>query len=246
MDEARALASKGAPSFTVVVADVQEKGRGRTSGRTWEAKPGESLLCTVLIRYPAFSAIPPALSLRAGLAAAQAIEKIGPSLTGKVFVKWPNDVLIGKLPTNDGEPPVARKMCGVLCESDGKTVFIGTGINLSQTDFPPGLRAKATSFSMETGHEPDRFGLLETYIQLLRTVLSDQSGAWRVELERRLYLRNRRVRFENGAAGSGRILKGTLSGIAEDGGLLIIEDGKDEPSAYANGELLVYDRPDEF
>jgi len=245
MDEARNLAAAGAPAWTIVVADAQEKGRGRTSGRTWLAKPGESLLCTVLLRYPAFSAIPPALSLRAGLAVSQAIEESEPSLTGHVYVKWPNDVLVDKTPAQQDEPLKARKICGILCESDGRAVYIGTGINLAQTSFPLELLAKATSCWMETGHSLDRFELLDTFIQRLRSVLDDESDAWRDELDRRLYLKNRRVRFESGAAGSGRIMEGILAGIAKDGELLIIEDGKGEPSAYANGELLVYDRPDE-
>ncbi len=243
MDVARELAAKGAPSFTIVVADVQEKGRGRTSGRIWVAKPGESLLCTVLIRYPAFSAIPKAVSLRAGLAAAQAIEDVDPSLAGHVFVKWPNDVLISTATSLEDEPATTRKICGVLCESDGKAVYIGMGINLSQSDFPPELSAKATSFRMETGHSPDRFDLLDKFILLLRSILNDQSDAWRDELDRRLFFKNRRVRFEAGTAGSALVSEGVLAGIAEDGALLIIEDGKEKPSAYANGELLVYGQP---
>jgi len=251
MDEARELASKGAPSFTVIVADLQEKGRGRTSGRTWVAESGESLLCTVLIRYADFSAIPTALSLRAGLAAAQAIEESDPILAGRVFVKWPNDVLISTSPTRGaegkpawkGELATARKICGILCESDGRAVYIGTGINLSQPGFPVGLSAKATSFRMETGHSPDRFGLLDTYIHLLRTVLNDKSEAWQLELDRRLYLKNCRIRFESGAAGSALITEGVLVGIADNGALLILEDGKEEPIPHANGELLVYGQP---
>lgn len=248
MDEAKALASKGAPSFTVVVADLQDAGRGRTSGRTWVAGSGESLLCTVLIRYAAFSAIPPALSLRAGLAAAQAIEATDSLLEGRVLIKWPNDVLIGTAPTREEgkgaerevELAPARKICGVLCESDGQVVYIGTGINLSQPSFPPGLSAKATSFRMETGHSPDRFALLDAYIHFLRIVLDDQSGAWMPALDRRLFLKDCRVRFEAGAAGSGRITEGILKGIAGNGALLILEDGQGEPLAHMNGELLVY------
>src|SRR5690606_4295566 len=46
------LARDGAPEGVVLVTDHQTAGRGR-SGRRWDAPPGSSLLCTVLLRPPA-------------------------------------------------------------------------------------------------------------------------------------------------------------------------------------------------
>ena len=43
-------ARQGAPGGLVVVADDQTAGRGRL-GRTWEARPGSSLLVSVLLRH---------------------------------------------------------------------------------------------------------------------------------------------------------------------------------------------------
>jgi BirA family biotin operon repressor/biotin-[acetyl-CoA-carboxylase] ligase len=39
----------------------------------------------------------------------------------------------------------SRKAVGILTETDGKTVYIGIGVNVAQTEFPEALRAKATS-----------------------------------------------------------------------------------------------------
>ncbi|MDR2103889.1 MAG: biotin--[acetyl-CoA-carboxylase] ligase, partial [Treponema sp.] len=54
MSDARLLAVRGEPHGTVVMADVQEEGRGRIRGRLWVSGRGESLLFTILLRYPGF------------------------------------------------------------------------------------------------------------------------------------------------------------------------------------------------
>lgn len=235
MDDARALALEGAPSGTVVKADSQSAGRGRVAGRTWHSEPGESLLCTVLVRYPAIGAIPQALTLRCGLAAAEAIEDCAPELSGRVRVKWPNDLLIES-------ESAALKVCGILCESDGANVFIGTGCNLLQTDFPDGLARKATSIFKESGTRvtPDR--LLTAYLSRLERALStDYDDRWRGALLDRLYKRALRVSFEPGLADSGILVEGTLAGVGEDGRLLLKLDGSDELRGFISGELRVYD-----
>src|SRR5215207_4846672 len=48
-DRARELAIGGSPSGTVVTADEQSAGRGRT-GRTWSAPAGSALLCSAILR----------------------------------------------------------------------------------------------------------------------------------------------------------------------------------------------------
>jgi BirA family biotin operon repressor/biotin-[acetyl-CoA-carboxylase] ligase len=98
----------------VLVTDHQTAGRGRL-GRSWSARPGDSLAISVLLR----PAVPRErlgwLSLAAGAAMTQALEGLGVAARAK----WPNDVLIGD-----------RKVCGVLAEAlvDGGVV-IGAGLN---------------------------------------------------------------------------------------------------------------------
>ena len=108
-ERARELAARGAPHGTLVTATAQTAGRGR-QGRSWEAPPGTALLCSLIVRrYDAL------LSLRAGLAVAEAAGS-------DVLVKWPNDVLL------DG-----RKVAGVLVEGrpqDGWAV-VGIGVNVA-------------------------------------------------------------------------------------------------------------------
>jgi BirA family biotin operon repressor/biotin-[acetyl-CoA-carboxylase] ligase len=139
MDESRRLAARGEPHGTVLCAGLQEAGRGRRS-RSWIAAAGESLLFTILLRYPSFSTQPRAITLKAGLALSQAVEDFAPPLSGRVRVKWPNDLMID-----------SRKAAGILTEGDGEIVYIGMGVNVAQTVFPEAFRAKATSLALALG-----------------------------------------------------------------------------------------------
>jgi biotin-(acetyl-CoA carboxylase) ligase len=143
-DEAFRRSAEGAPEGLVVATRTQTAGRGR-QGRAWRDVPGRSLLFSVLLRpEPPVSTWP-----LWALAMAASVAEAGRAATGaSLRVKWPNDVVW------DG-----RKLCGVLAESrgagDGRPgpLVIGTGINVAQDveDFPPELRASATSFRLAAG-----------------------------------------------------------------------------------------------
>jgi BirA family biotin operon repressor/biotin-[acetyl-CoA-carboxylase] ligase len=262
MLDARTLDAHGAAHGTVIIADVQELGRGRAS-RPWDAPRGQSLLFTILLRYPGIAAIPPALTLRTGLALSLAIEDFAPALKGLVQVKWPNDVMIG--PRENGP---AKKVSGILTEGDGETVYVGIGVNVAQTEFPESIRRKAVSIALvlqaaaETAPReppvapplppvlpapalagkllPDaRFRLLESFLGRFHRELSGGDG-WRERLDARLYMRDRRVRFIAGGAGSGQTVEGQLRGIGPGGEILIQSENAAEARAFITGELDVY------
>ncbi|GHV79523.1 hypothetical protein AGMMS49944_13140 [Spirochaetia bacterium] len=240
MLDARNLASLNEPHGSVVVADVQEAGRGRIANRPWKSEKGKNLLFTILLRYPGIAAIPPALTLRTGLALALAIEDFAPALQGRLQVKWPNDVMI-PLP----KAGAFGKAAGILTEGDGANVYIGVGVNVGQTEFPADIRDKAGSIALALGKTrvealpPDsRFRLLEAFLHRLYAELegSAQTGdGWRERLEKRLYMKGRKVRFIAGAADSGRVVEGVLCGIGLGGELLI--QGQDGTEAFVTGEL---------
>ncbi|GHV77073.1 hypothetical protein AGMMS49942_18940 [Spirochaetia bacterium] len=239
MWDARTIAGQGGTHGSVVVADVQEAGRGRVANRPWKSEKGKNLLFTILLRYPGIAAIPPALTLRTGLALALAIEDFAPALQGRLQVKWPNDVMI-PLP----KPGTFGKTAGILTEGDGEKVYIGVGVNVGQTDFPADIRGKAGSIALTPGVSllPDsRFRLLEAFLQRLYAELEGpaQTGdGWRERLEERLYMKGRKVRFIAGAAYSGRVVEGVLCGIGLGGELLI--QGQDGTEAFVTGELEAY------
>lgn len=106
-----------------VVARRQETGRGRR-GRPWASEPG-NLFASLLVVDPGPSERAAELSFVAALAAHDAIVEAAPGLSGRVALKWPNDVLV------DG-----AKVAGILIEGEGTAqgplaVVVGIGINVT-------------------------------------------------------------------------------------------------------------------
>jgi BirA family biotin operon repressor/biotin-[acetyl-CoA-carboxylase] ligase len=144
-DEARALALRGDPHGAAVVAGEQTGGRG-TKGRGWHSHAGLGLYASFILRGPGGGAVPlPHLvPLAAGLAGADAVLEAAGLATA---LKWPNDIL------HDG-----KKLGGILSEgvgagAPGGFVVVGIGINVGHgpADFPPELRATATSIRLAGG-----------------------------------------------------------------------------------------------
>jgi BirA family biotin operon repressor/biotin-[acetyl-CoA-carboxylase] ligase len=243
MDVSRLLAADGEPHGTVITADFQEAGRGRGRERTWDTDRGKNLPFTILLRYGRIEAIPPALTLRAGLAVALAIEDFAPSLTGAITVKWPNDVMIRAAGG-------VKKAAGILTEAEGGTVHIGIGINVAQTEFPGFLRDTAISINLALGGETApaaRFTLLEkTLFRLYRELETPEGNAgtgnaldWRERLEQQLYQKGEQVAFIAGAPGSDRIVEGRLAGIGAGGELLLVPKGETGARPFITGELAL-------
>ena len=230
MEVSRLLAQNNAGHGTVITADFQEEGRGRIRGRKWEMERGQALAVTVLLRFPA---IPMALGLRAGLAAVLAIEDFAPTLAGKALIKWPNDIL---LLSDDKQS--ALKTAGILAEAENGNVHIGIGVNVSQKQMPAFLRGKATSLSLASGAEynaEDRYKLLEKILSRLRDEI--ESSDWRERVEARLYKKGEEVCFAKGAADSGDFVTGTLTGIGQEGELLILPPGETGTLGFTAGEI---------
>ena len=230
MDAARDLAARGEPHGTVICADFQESGRGRQN-RSWLTDRGKNLLFTIMFRYEDYSAIPEALTLKAGLAVSLAIEELLPGLAGKAMVKWPNDVMI------DG-----RKTAGILTEADGKNVFVGAGVNVAQSEFNTELRSKAGSLIQACPDLPPnaRFILLERLLSRLHGEIEKENDPWRDRLLARLYKKGETVTFAEGSAESPMIITGTISGIGPEGELIIVPEGEEKERGFVNGELRVY------
>jgi BirA family biotin operon repressor/biotin-[acetyl-CoA-carboxylase] ligase len=254
-DIARMLAAQGEPHGTVITADFQEAGRGRLN-RPWSSEKGKNLLFTILFRFdnfssapeenPAFQArrsMPKALTLRTGLAVSLALEDTVPALTGQVLIKWPNDIMIGFRNS-------ARKAAGILTEGDGIVMYIGVGVNVFQADFQAEYSLKAGSLIQLSPdlHKDTKFFLLERILFRLHEEIEnpEKAGFWHERLSERLYKKGETVTFaegferQNSPAGSARLVEGVLSGIGQDGELLLLEAGKGRERAFVTGELRVY------
>jgi BirA family biotin operon repressor/biotin-[acetyl-CoA-carboxylase] ligase len=184
-DEARRLAVAGAPSRTLVVADVQHAGRGR-QGRTWLASPGVALLVSIVLRVPG----PPRpwrSTALASVALVEAIEQIAPGL--RPAIKWPNDVLL------DG-----RKVAGILAEAtfDGQqqTAIVGLGTNVATPAAElAGIGQPVTSLSLAAGRPVERGRLLLALTARLDAWLERPEEALRQRWEERLWGRGQRLRL---------------------------------------------------
>jgi BirA family transcriptional regulator, biotin operon repressor / biotin---[acetyl-CoA-carboxylase] ligase len=202
-----ALAADGAADRTVVVAQAQTAGRGR-HGRLWLDEPGASLLMSIILRPRLEPARLPTLSLAAGVAVVEALERV----TGlKPRLKWPNDVLV------DG-----RKLAGILLESrisPSPLVVLGIGVNLAQRVFPADLAERATSVRLATGRRVDADALL--------TALLESLDAWRTRLETEGWApireRWRALTETLGRRVSIDSVEGVAVDVDEDGALIVAE-----------------------
>lgn len=158
-DLAASAAEHGAPDGTLVIAGQQTAGRGR-SGHSWFSPPGAGLYLSLVVdaRTPGAHAWVPALTLTAGVAAAEALH----SASGlPVVIKWPNDLVMAP----SGAVRGARKLAGILAEARGEAaalshVVIGIGVNVNAAAWPPAISARATSLEEELGRAVDAGAVL--------------------------------------------------------------------------------------
>lgn len=154
-DRARALVRAGRPRPILVVASRQSGGKGR-QGRRWASDSPLGLWFSAALPGDHDPAHP--VPLRAGLAAALAVESLAPGLAAGL--KWPNDLVAG---------PEDRKFGGVLCERAAGATIVGIGLDLNQdpSDFPAQLAGRATSVRAETGRRLSRAEALEAVLARL-------------------------------------------------------------------------------
>jgi len=141
------------PEGTVIVADVQTKGRGRKN-RHWSSPKGGLWFSVVL--YPD---IPPEqgmlLTMVASVSVAQAIEEVSKI---KPVIKWPNDLLV------DG-----KKVCGILTELETKPTqinyaVVGIGINVNNR-IDVKLKDIAISLKQAIGSQVSKVKLLQAILK---------------------------------------------------------------------------------
>ena len=211
-DLARAAAVRGAAEGLLVVADMQEAGRGRR-GRTWAALPGGAILASLLLRpqTPLTEAFAPTMLL------ALAIMRAAQALGVPAGLKWPNDVLVR-----------GRKLAGILAEGTTRAGFLdyvvmGFGVNVDVDPGALGLADRATSLRQELGAAtPDRAAVLgRILLEAEKRYRSWQAGGYAAlwaEWQAALTTLNTDVRIE---VGPGEIVTGTALRVEYDGALVV-------------------------
>ena len=164
LDVAHRLASQGAPSGTLVIADEQTAGRGR-DGKNWQSSPGAGLWLTLIERPNDVSGLD-VLSLRVGLVSAEALDRFA---SEPIRLKWPNDLYVDR-----------GKLAGILVEARWREsavewVAIGLGVNIR----PPENVTGAAGLKPGT----DRLDVLGELIPGIRATAQARGPLRREEIE---------------------------------------------------------------
>jgi BirA family biotin operon repressor/biotin-[acetyl-CoA-carboxylase] ligase len=136
------LAEK-ATEGTVVLADSQDKGRGRL-GRIWISPSGVNIYMSIILRPQIKPKDGSLITIMSAVACAEAIRNV----TGvKITTKWPNDLMIKN-----------KKVGGILTELKTQqqkitSAIVGIGINVNTDvrEFPVDMKQRATSLKNEAG-----------------------------------------------------------------------------------------------
>lgn len=209
---AKMMAEEGATQGTLVIADYQTRGKGR-SGRSWTTPRGSAVAMTLVLRPQIAPARISMVTLVMGLAVTRACRDLYQIPAG---IKWPNDVVVE-----------GKKLCGILTEMSTEMtsvnyVVVGTGINVNVREFPQELQSLATSLLLETGEEHARAGLIARCMACFEEYYEKflQAGDLSLIMEEYnelLLNRDRQVQVLGADGG----YRGTARGIDRDGCLLV-------------------------
>ncbi len=160
MDEAAALARKGCPEFTVVVAQRQTRGRGRMM-RTWLSADG-GLYFNVVLRPEIPIVLAGLVNMAAAIDMAHLLES---SYKIEARLKWPNDLLVN-----------GKKICGVLSQAEiegAQIAYMNIGIGLNVNNSPEIEEPVAISMKALLGEPMPRRELLEAFLNLFEKRMTD-------------------------------------------------------------------------
>ena len=190
----------------LLLADYQSAGRGRL-GRTFVSPPGTGLYMSLLVRPENLAEIQK-ITLLAALAVCLSLEEITPL---RPKIKWVNDLFVK-----------GKKVCGILAEYVENQVIIGIGVNLQM---PPG------GFPPEAGiagaldiplSRDELAGKIAGHLMDGMQQLSDPAliSAYRD----RMPLMGREITYQQ----NGETKNARVTGVADDGGLMVLTDNGEE------------------
>jgi BirA family biotin operon repressor/biotin-[acetyl-CoA-carboxylase] ligase len=218
--QARSLAAEGALEGTLLVAEYQEKGKGRLD-RQWQSPSGKNLLFSLILR-PDW---PPQQAFYGTVLASVSLCRTIREVAGlDVGIKWPNDLYCG-----------GKKLAGILTEfaTDPDRIeymIVGIGINCNWAPpKPPPEGQPATSLLLETGHKISRLRLLTRFLDQAETLYEKANnegvGLLREEWNRYSLINNRQVTISNNQ----KTWTGTGQGIDDFGALILrLDNGQEE------------------
>ena len=205
--------------FTVIRADFQTKGRGQI-GNHWVADRGKNLLCSVIL-HPTHIAANNQFIL--SQCVSLALFRTVSLFCDDVAIKWPNDLYVGN-----------KKIAGILIENllNGKHIassIIGIGLNVNQEDFIGA--ANPISLKNIIHKELNINELLFLFLKELDSLYSQipqNNKTIQDEYLNHLYLINQQAPFKD----KDGLFLGTISSVAENGQLHIIDEQGKERAYY--------------
>jgi len=217
-------------SGTVIIADRQDKGRGRL-GRSWFSPAGANIYMSIILRPEIAPRDGTLITILAALACAKALkDKTGVN----VSIKWPNDLMAS-----------GRKIGGILTEirSDPDkinlaVIGIGINVNIDCAQLPEELRSTATSVRNETGRLHARneivAGILMEFESWYKELKSTGRAPLLSELRRLSSTIGQRVNVSTG--------REMLTGLAEDideEGMLLLRLSSGELRRISSGDVTL-------
>lgn len=227
---AAGLAEKGEEEGTVVIADCQNKGRGRL-GRHWVSPPGVNIYMSILLRPDIEPKDATLLTIMAAIGCTVALRRVT-NLT--VTIKWPNDLIVSD-----------KKLGGILTEmrtTRKKVEYVITGIginvNMDSDALPNAIKEVATSVKMEMGK-------LHSRTEIITEILNEINHWYSILKEKRR--RELLSQWEQLTSTLGREVKiilgeETLTGLAEsidNEGMLILRLPSGALRVIRDGDLTI-------
>lgn len=214
---AKYLAEDGAEEGTLVVAEIQNRGKGRR-GKTWISPPG-GIWMSIILRpdIPPYQASQ--LTLVTGVVVAKTLKE---ELNLNVGIKWPNDILIGK-----------KKVCGILTEVNATmdkvnylVVGIGIDMNVDVPLFPSNLQKGATSLKNELDTEINGALLVQKFLLNFENIYNEFKSGKFPEILNEWRAMSSTIGNSVEVRTRGKNVRGEAVGINKEGILIIeMEDG---------------------
>lgn len=226
---AKFLSRFGSKEGTIILSEIQTKGKGRR-GKKWESPTG-GIWLSIILKPDIEPSKAPIITLATGVAVAKTLR--GMNIDARI--KWPNDILINH-----------KKVCGILTEANAKFstvdyVIVGVGIDTRvNTDIlADDLREKTTSIDNETPEEIEEYEIIANFLNEFEEIYELFKAG---EFDEILYDWRRMSQtigsFVEIKQPLGKVLRGTAVGINNQGALILeLENG--DLKKIISGECII-------
>jgi len=227
--QAKIVAMDGACHGTIVVAEQQQKGKGRR-GKCWSSPYGEGIWISMILRSNIEPSSASMITLVAGLAVCNVVKEI---TTLDAKIKWPNDIVVN-----------GKKVSGILTEISTEIskidyLVVGIGLNVNTVEFDEEISSIATSLKNEANKSFSRKQLLQNILfefeRLYEIFLKTEDLTELIEDYKKCSINiGKYVKVISG----NDVLVGKVENIDKEGQLVIITDNN-ERHVIISGEVSV-------